>query len=126
MEPAEKGISQKKDEIAYKQAKEEIEGFEKQAEEGKLDIYYFDASGFDLTPPVPYRGQAGNTMVIIPSSPSKRIKVLGFLNTLIEILWRNMKYRWLPIWAYESVNTLKLAIEDILINYGSKYLICFA
>jgi len=32
----------------------------------------------------------------------------------------------LSIWAYESFDTLKLAIEDILFNYGSKYLISFS
>jgi len=203
-----KGLAKKKDENAYKQAKEEIEGFEKQAEKEELEIYYFDASGFDLTPTVPYRWQMVGSTREIRSSHSKRINVLGFLNprtnelhpfivegrvdtnvvigcfdkfsegltkntivildnapvhtskpflenidkwqerglfiyplppysptlNVIEMLWRNMrcielvemKQRWLSIDAYECFDSLKLAIEEILINYGSKYQIHFA
>jgi transposase len=45
---------------------------------------------------------------------------------LIEILWRNIKYTWLPFSAYQCLNTLRDALENILKNFGSKYQITFA
>lgn len=44
----------------------------------------------------------------------------------IEILWRFIKYQWLPISAYGGFKKLTNAVDDILINYGLKYLITFA
>src|SRR5207245_9131057 len=40
---------------------------------------------------------------------------------LIEILWRNIKYTWLPFSAYQGLNALRDALENILKNFGSKY-----
>jgi transposase len=45
---------------------------------------------------------------------------------LIEILWRRIKYPWLPFSAYECLNALIEALEDILSHVGSKYQITFA
>jgi transposase len=45
---------------------------------------------------------------------------------LIEILWRNIKYTWLPFSAYQCLNALGDALEHILKNFGSKYQITFA
>ena len=45
---------------------------------------------------------------------------------IIEILWRFIKYQWLEINAYESYSALVKAVEDILINFGTKYTINFA
>jgi transposase len=45
---------------------------------------------------------------------------------IIEILWRFIKYQWLEINAYESYSALVEAVEDILINFGTKYTINFA
>ena len=44
---------------------------------------------------------------------------------LIEILWRKIKYEWLPFAAYASFKTLKDCVEDILLNFGSQYIIEF-
>lgn len=44
---------------------------------------------------------------------------------LIEILWRFIKYQWLECNAYENYSTLVNAVEEILINYGTKYTINF-
>ena len=44
----------------------------------------------------------------------------------IEILWRKIKYEWLPFSAYESFNKLQEAVDEVLIHFGSKYLIIFA
>ncbi len=45
---------------------------------------------------------------------------------IIEILWRFIKYKWLETEDYESYSTLVEAVENILINFGTKYTINFA
>lgn len=44
----------------------------------------------------------------------------------IEILWRRIKYTWLPFSAYHGLNALRQALENILSQIGSKYQITFA
>lgn len=86
------------------------------------------------------------TVVIIDNAPVHKSKkflaniakwcrkglILKFLPTyspelnLIEILWRKIKYEWLPFTAYFSFENLEAALEDILINFGSQYEINFA
>jgi transposase len=44
---------------------------------------------------------------------------------LIEILWRFMKYYWLPFSAYASFQHLCKAVEAILQQFGTKYTIDF-
>jgi transposase len=45
---------------------------------------------------------------------------------LIEILWRRIKYAWLPFSAYACFNALSEALADILRQVGSEYQITFA
>jgi transposase len=45
---------------------------------------------------------------------------------LIEILWRKIKYEWLPLSADTSFQALVRALDDVLIQAGSKYRINFA
>ena len=167
-----------------------------------FEVVYFDATGFDLIPSVPYAWQdkGRKNTICVPSKPSKRINVLGFLNKIhqeltpfvfeetittdvvvkifdafsaqihnptlvvmdnasihtsthffnqietwqekglfpyflptyspelnaIETLWRKIKYEWLPFSAYESFKKLQEAVDEILIDFGTKYLITFA
>jgi transposase len=44
---------------------------------------------------------------------------------LIEILWRFIKYYWLPFSAYASFQSLVAAVEDILNRFGTDYRIAF-
>jgi transposase len=44
---------------------------------------------------------------------------------IIEILWRFIKYRWLPFSAYASFQCLRQTIEDILTRFGVDYTIAF-
>lgn len=39
---------------------------------------------------------------------------------LIEILWRKIKYEWLPNCAYESMSALRLTLREILECFGAK------
>src|SRR5207245_6816150 len=45
---------------------------------------------------------------------------------LIEILWRRIKYTWLPFSTYVCLNLLTEALETILSQVGSEYQITFA
>jgi len=44
----------------------------------------------------------------------------------IEILWRKIKYEWLPFSAYQNLTTLKDSLCEIFANIGGKYKISFA
>jgi len=44
---------------------------------------------------------------------------------LIEILWRFIKYAWLPFSAYVNFEALCEAVEEILTQVGTKYQIAF-
>ncbi len=45
---------------------------------------------------------------------------------LIEILWRFIKYHWLPFSAYLSLDNLRKELDNILKNFGSEFIINFA
>src|SRR6266702_5457337 len=166
---------------------------------GECDLWYFDGTGFCLTPCIPYAWQPiGHTIELPASSHSQRVNVLVFLQrnnefvpymidgkvdasvivkcfdqfsqqldkktyvfidnapmhrshafikqipkwvkkglivkylpsyapelNLIEILWRFMKYYWLPFSAYASFQCLSKAVEEILTRIGTDYTINF-
>ena len=158
-----------------------------------MDLFYFDESGFTLEPCVPYAWQPRGDHIEVPSSKSRRLNVLGFMNrsgdtepyiiegsvdsavviacfddfasktektavvlvdnsplhtsnnfdektkewlekgllvvpiaryspelNIIEILWRKIKYEWMPFSAYESFESLINNLHEILANIGSK------
>ena len=45
---------------------------------------------------------------------------------LIEVLWRKIKYEWLPVSAYQSFKGLSEALNEVLRGVGSKYRLSFA
>ena len=45
---------------------------------------------------------------------------------LIEILWRKIKYEWLPMSAYQSFDRLKQSVNGVLEHVGRKFFITFA
>jgi len=45
---------------------------------------------------------------------------------IIEILWRFIKYQWLPLSAYQSYKQLKQELQKVLNGIGSEYSISFA
>ena len=45
---------------------------------------------------------------------------------LIEILWRKIKYEWIPSSAYISMDALRAALYDIIDSFGSEYTINFS
>ena len=181
--------------------KKEIETLKAQEDNGEIDLYFYDGSGFSLVPNVPYCWQKKGETIQIPSSKSKTLQVLGFLRrdnifrfyfahgsvdsvtvvavfedfistldankksvividnapphvsayfeankvlwekhnveicnlstyspelNVIEILWRFVKYTWLPFNAYFSVETLEEKLTEVLLSVGKKFTISFA
>ena len=45
---------------------------------------------------------------------------------IIEILWRFIKYFWLPFEAYSSLSDLVNEVENILGKIGDQFQICFS
>ena len=56
----------------------------------------------------------------------KRLPTYSPELNLIEIVWRFLKYQWVPLSAYRSFATLKLTLQSVLDDIGSKYVISFA
>jgi transposase len=183
----------------YERSKVFMNQLQQREASGECDLWYFDGTGFCLTPCIPYAWQPrGHTIEIPTSSHSQRVNVLGFLKrnnefvpymidgkvdaaiivtcfdqlsqqldkktyvfidnapmhrsqafikqipkwvkkglivkylpsyapelNLIEILWRFMKYYWLPFSAYASFQCLSEAVEEILTRIGTDYTINF-
>lgn len=190
----------KPDEGLYQHKQALIQKVKKNAEDyGAIDLVYFDEASFSLVPSVPYAWQPIGQTLVIPSSRSKRLTVLGFFSysqaftsftvqgkvdsavvidifdrfaqsisivtyvvldnasthtshafkakipewqdkglfliylptyspqlNLIEIVWRFIKYQWIPLSAYLSFDNLKSDLQFVLDNVGTKYRISFA
>ena len=194
-----KSLKSLRDPEEFTQCQRELEALQKQEDQGKIDLYYFDESGFTLDPYIPYAWQEPGTVIEIPATKGTRINIVGLMNrkndlhpymfeqsintavivtclndfcqkikkktmvvmdnssihtseefedyiaqwkkkglhikylipyapelNLIEILWRHIKYLWLPFSAYQCMEALREALEHILKEFGSKYQITFA
>jgi transposase len=75
-----KSLKSLRDPLDFAKCKRELEALQKQEEQGKIDLYYFDESGFTLDPYIPYAWQEPGTVIEIPARKSGRINVLGFMN----------------------------------------------
>jgi transposase len=80
-----KGPQGEPDPEEYRQKKQALDDLQQQASQGLLDLYYFDESGFCLTPYLPYAWQEKGQTIRLPSGPSKRLNVLGFLSKNNEL-----------------------------------------
>lgn len=194
-----KSLKSKRDPKLFEQSRQQLAALIKQSQQKEIDLFYFDESGFTLEPCIPYAWQPLGETLEVPSSKSKQLNVLGFLNrecsftpivvegsvtsavvvasidhfiktlqrstvliidnapvhtsnefkenlerweeqgltivpiapyspelNIIEILWRKIKYEWIPFSAYESFQNLKEALFDILAGVGETYSINFS
>ena len=64
----------------YARKKEELEELEAKALTGAIDVEYFDESGFNLNPNLPYAWSAIGKTLSIPAKMAKNLNVLGFFN----------------------------------------------
>lgn len=193
-----KSLKSKRDPDLFEKSQQQLALLIEQSEQKEIDLFYFDESGFTLEPCVPYAWQPSGETIEVPSSKSKRLNVLGFVNrdcsftslvfegsitsavvvasinhfittlhrpttliidnasihtsnefkeniedwqkqgltivpiapyspelNIIEILWRKIKYEWMPFSAYESFQNLKECLFEILANIGKSYVVEF-
>jgi transposase len=198
-------VKSRRNQEAFEQAKGTQQTLETLAAMEKINVYYFDESGFSTNSCVPYAWQPRGAVREIPSFPSKRLNVLGFMSkkqqsyfhhiegsvtsqeviavfeafslayraeyaihkkpcvvfldnapthtsyafseqldkwgsrglllqylppyspelNLIEILWKKIKYEWLPLDCCLSYDSLKKAVFDVLSRFGNEYQITF-
>lgn len=78
-------VKGKPDPVEYQQKKDELELLKDLEDAGLIDLFYFDESGFCLTPYMPYAWQEEDHPIAIESSRSKRLNVLGFMNRRNEL-----------------------------------------
>ena len=91
-----RGPKGKPDAQEYEQKQGELETFKQHEDEGKIDLFYFDGSGFCLTPPIPYAWQEIGETIEIPSGDKGRLNVVGFLS----------RKQQLHAWTFEaSINS---------------------
>ena len=194
-----KSLKSKRDEVTFNRTVKMLEALIGQAQQGRIDFYYFDESGFSLTPCVPYAWQAVGETIALNSQRSRPLNVLGLMRhsgemksfvfegtidsavvgacfdqwvkeidkktyvlvdnapmhrseafaekikawrkqnlviifnapyapelNLIEIVWRKIKYEWMPFSAYQSFADLKHNLFAILKGIGTDYHIDFA
>ncbi len=70
-----KSFKSLRDPIAFAKGQRELEALQKQEDQGKIDLYYFDESGFTLDPYIPYAWQEPGTVIEIPARKYGRINV---------------------------------------------------
>lgn len=75
-----RSLKDRRDPHAFEQGKQAIETLKSQCVQGHIDLYFFNASGFSLTPCVPYAWQPVGEWIEVPLAKSQRINVLGFLH----------------------------------------------
>lgn len=76
-----KSLRGKRNDEEFYAALGKIKALLEQADNGEIDFYYFDESGFSLEPCIPYAWQPVGKTIEVPSSRSKRLNVLGFLDS---------------------------------------------
>jgi len=90
------------DEEEYQQKLKQLAQLLWLEKEGHIELYYGDASGFNLTPYIPYGWQEKGQTIRITPKKSKRLNVFGFLT-------RNNEFQ-----AYTTEGTIN---SDLLIAF---------
>src|SRR5216684_6112468 len=75
-----KSLKSLRDPAEFTKCQRALEALQKQEDQGKIDIYYFDESGFTLDPYIPYALQEAGSVIEIPATKGSRINVLGLMN----------------------------------------------
>ena len=70
----------KPDPEEYEEKKKQLKIIREQEERGEAEVWYYDESGFCLTPCVPYAWQKKGKPLTAESVKSKRLNVAGFMN----------------------------------------------
>src|SRR5438128_11880380 len=70
-----KSLKSLRDPEEFTKCQRELEALQKQEDQGKIDLYYFDESGFTLDPYIPYAWQEPGTAIEIPATKGTRINM---------------------------------------------------
>src|SRR6266496_4304207 len=80
-----KSLKSLRDPEAFARCQCALAALQKQEDKGKIDLYYFDESGFTLDPYIPYAWQEAGSVIEIPATKGSRINVLGLMNRKNEL-----------------------------------------
>ena len=72
--------AKKPDITLYEEKKKLLQKYDILAQQGKIDHYYFDESGFSVNSNIPYAWSPLKVTMVIKSFYAKRFNVLGFLS----------------------------------------------
>jgi transposase len=75
-----RSLKSKRDPDLFEQSRQQLIALIKQAKNKKIDLFYFDQSGFTLEPCVPYAWQRKGKATELPCAKSNLLNVLGFIN----------------------------------------------
>jgi len=70
-----KSFKSLRDPKAFARCQRELAALQRQEDQGKIDLYYFDESGFALDPTIPYAWQAPKSVSELPAMRYGRINV---------------------------------------------------
>ena len=70
-----KSFKSLRDPEEFTKCQRELEALHKQEDQGKIDLYYCDESGFTLDPDIPYAWQESGTVIELPATKGTRINV---------------------------------------------------
>jgi transposase len=70
-----KSLKRLRDPAAFARGQRELEALQQQEDQGKIDLYYFDESGFALDPTIPYAWQEPESVIELPAMKYGRINV---------------------------------------------------
>lgn len=75
-----KSMKQHRDDVLFDFFRQELGLLHQMEEKGELDVYYFDETGINLAPVVPYGWQRVGETHQLSSLPSKNQTLVGFMN----------------------------------------------
>jgi hypothetical protein len=75
-----KSLKGKRDEVLFRFFQKELEILKQQANKEEIDLYYFDRTGVNLNPNVPYCWTKKGQTSILPAIHSEGYTILGLLN----------------------------------------------
>jgi len=75
-----KSLRRNRDELLFRFFQEEMELLKQQASQGEIDLYYFDGTGVNLNPNVPYCWTKKGETSLLPATRGGGYTILGLLN----------------------------------------------
>ena len=82
----------KRDEVLFRFFQQEVAYLQQQAERGEIDLCFFDETGINLNPNVPYAWQPIGTTALLPAQRGNGTTILGILNPLKNVFTGNLYY----------------------------------